>query len=253
MKKTFLLIIIFLFSFQKLLNAVDFGNYLAGESANAKKENKLAINYFKNAIDLDNLDTEYSKDVAKKLCNLYLLEGEINNCISIGRKIEKNLTSKTIESTNILMALIIGDIKDKNLGSAMNRIKKIRKSSYERFSVPIIEAWLISENDNNLKKAKDKLNELEQDLIVDGLRNLNLALILEYFDKNDDALIYYQKSINSFVQPSYRLVQISANAFERNRDFKKSKDIYIKFLNNSNDYLLIEEELKRIEKKKITR
>ena len=48
MKKTFLLIIIFLFSFQKLLNAVDFGNYLAGESANAKKNAlKEALQYYK--------------------------------------------------------------------------------------------------------------------------------------------------------------------------------------------------------------
>ena len=103
----------------------------------------------------------------------------------------------------------------------------------------------------NLNKAKKKLDELEKDYVIKGLRNLNLALLHDFFNKNDEALIYYQKSINAFTQPSYRLVEISANAFERNGNFEKAKDIYTKFLSNSNDNLLIENSLKRIEKKKV--
>jgi tetratricopeptide (TPR) repeat protein len=46
-------------------------------------------------------------------------------------------------------------------------------------------------------------------------------------------------------------VEILANAFERNGDFEKAKDIYIKFSSKSNDNFLIEKSLKRIEKKKV--
>ena len=251
MKKYFIIIFFLFFYFQKSLLAIDFGNYLAGESALINKDNKEAIHYFENAINLNKLDTKYGHDIAEKLCTLYLLEGDINNCILLGKKIEKNITSNSIEGTNILMALVIGDIQKKNINSALNRLKKIKKTSYERFSVPIIEAWLIVQEKKNLNKAKKKLDELEKDYVINGLRNLNLALLHEFFNKNDEALIYYQKSINAFTQPSYRLVEISANAFERNGNFEKAKDIYTKFLSNSNDNLLIENSLKRIEKKKV--
>ena len=251
MNKFFIIIFFFFFYFHKPLLAIDSGNYLAGESALSNKDNKAAIYYFKNALGLNKIDTEIRQNIAKKLCNLYLLEGDINSCILIGKKIERNLSSDSIENTNILMALIIDDIKKKNFSSAFDRLKKIKKSSYERFSVPIIESWLIVENKKDLNKAKKKLEELEKDFAINGLRNLNLALIHDFFNKNDEALIYYQKSLNSFTQPSYRLTEISANAFERNGNFEKARDIYIKFLSDSKDNLLIEKSIKRIEKKEV--
>jgi len=253
MKKYFIIIFFLFFYFQKSLLAIDSGNYLAGESAFNNKDNKTAIYYFKNAIDLNKLDTEFGQNITKKLCVLYLLEGEIDKCILIGKKIEKNLTSDSIENTNILMALIVGDIKRKKFNSALNRLKKINKSSFERFSVPIIEAWIIAGEERNLNKAKQKLDELKKDYAVNtySLRNLNLALIYDFFNKNDKALIYYQKSINDFTKPSYRLVEILSNAYERNGDFEKAKDIYTKFLSNHQDNLLVEKSLKRIEKKAV--
>ena len=114
MNKFFIIIFLFL-NFQKSLLAIDFGNYLAGESALNNKDNKAAIYYFKNVIDLNKPDTEFGQDVARKLCVLYLLEGEIDKCILLGKKIEKNLTSDSITNTNILMALIVGDIKKKKI------------------------------------------------------------------------------------------------------------------------------------------
>ena len=140
--------------------AIDFGNYLAGESALINEDNKKAIYHFKKAIDLNQLDTKFDQDIAEKLCNLYLLEGDIENCILLGKKIEKEISSKNIDSANILMALVVSDIKEKKINSALNRLKKIEKSSYERFSVPIIEAWLIALEKKNLQKAKKKLNDL---------------------------------------------------------------------------------------------
>ena len=253
MNKFFIIIFFFFFYFHKSLLAIDSGNYLAGESAFNNKDNKTAIYYFKNAIDLNKLDTEFGQSIAKKLCVLYLLEGEIDKCILIGKKIEKNLTSISIEDTNILMALIVGDIKGKKFNSALKRLKKIKKNSYERFLVPIIEAWIIAGEERNLNKAKEKLDELKKDYAVNihSLRNLNLALIYDLFNKNDKALIYYQKSINDFSKPSYRLVEILSNAYERNGNFEKAKDIYTKFLSNHHDYLLVEKSLKRIEKKAV--
>ena len=259
MKKLLFLIFLF-FVFSKSLFALDFGNYLAGESAYNKKNNKAAIYFFEKAIEADKInfknksnifETEYGFDIAVKLCSLYLLEGDIEKCINLGNKIQNNITSDRIENTNILMALVVGDIKNKKYSSALKKLKKIKKSSYERFSVPIIEAWLIAVEKKNLTKAKQKLDELDKDLVINGLRNLNLALIHDLFDKNEEALIYYQKSINSFTEPSYRLAEISANAFERNSNFEKAKEIYLKFRLSSQDDLLIQSSLDRINQKEI--
>ena len=247
-KRNFILILFFIFFLNKSLFAINYGAYLAGESALKNKENKIAISNFENAINSNEFKTNYGQEISEKLCILYLLEGRITDCILLAKKIEKNISSDSIEAQNILMVLVIGDIKKKNFSGALSRLKKIKKSSYERFSVPIIEAWLISENQKNLRMAKNKLDELEKDLAVNGLRYVNLALIHERFEKYDEALIYYQKSLNAFAQPSYRLVELSVNAFARKGDFEKAKDIYKKFLKGSNDYLLVEKGIEEVER-----
>ena len=110
MNKFFTIIFFLFFCFPKTLLAIDSGNYLAGESAFNNKDNKAAIYYFENALDLNKIDKEIGHNIAVKLCTLYLLEGEIDKCILLGKKIEKNLTSNSIENTNILITLIVGDI-----------------------------------------------------------------------------------------------------------------------------------------------
>ena len=134
MKKFLIIIFIFLFYFNKPVLAIDFGSYLAGESALINKDNQSAIYHFKNAINSKELKTEYGIDIAKKLCNLYLLEGEIDDCVLLGKKIENQINSEDFDSANILMALVVSDIKEKKINSALTRLKKIQKSSYERFS-----------------------------------------------------------------------------------------------------------------------
>ena len=250
MKNFFILITsIFLF-YQKSLFAMDYGNYLAGESAMLKKDNLSAIKYFEDAIDINNLDTKYGRELAEKLCSLYLLEGQINKCISFEKSLENKIDTETIQGTNILMALVVGDIKNRNFDSALERLGRMKKSSYERFSVPIIEAWLIAVGKKDYKNAKKKLTELDNDTVVNGLRYLNSALIDEVFDKKDESIKNYQKSLNSFARPSFRLVEITANAFERNGELNKAKDLFTKFYKDSNDYLLVEKSLNEIGNKK---
>ena len=111
MKKLFIIIFFIFFYSNKSLLAIDFGNYLAGESALINEDNKKAIYHFKKAIDLNQLDTKFDQDIAEKLCNLYLLEGDIENCILLGKKIEKNLTSDSIENTNILCKILYAKMR----------------------------------------------------------------------------------------------------------------------------------------------
>ncbi len=251
MKFFFILISYIFFTSCNFLIALDYGNYLAGESAYNNKHNKEAIIYFEKVLDVNNINSFHDQDVAQKLCTLYLLEGNIKDCISLGKKIEDKLNFDDLDSINILMTLIVSDIKEKKFKSALSKLKKIKKSSYERFSVPIIESWLIAEETKNLKKSNDKLNELEQDLVINGLRYLNQALLHEHFNKKNKALEYYNKALNSYEKPSYRTVKIAANAFERNSDFDKAKETYLKFIDNSEDTLLIENDLNRIKKKEL--
>ena len=251
MKFFFILFSFFFLNFCNFLIALDYGNYLAGESAYKNANNQKAILHFEKVLDLKNIDRPYVQDVVHKLCTLYLMEGNITDCISLGKKIENKLNFDDLDSINILMSLVVSDIKEKKFKSALSRLKKVKKSSYERFSVPIIESWLIAEETQNLKKSNDKLNELEQDLVINGLRYLNQGLLHEHFNEKNKALEYYKKSLNSYEKPSYRTVKIAANAFERNGDFDKAKEIYLSFISNPEDNLLIKNDLDRIEGKKL--
>ena len=95
--------------------SIDFGSYLAGESAYVNKDNKAAIYHFNKALNLNEINTEYGRDIAEKLCSLYLLEGKIEECVLLAERIERDLESESIDSTNIRMALVVSDIKKKKI------------------------------------------------------------------------------------------------------------------------------------------
>ena len=100
--KKILILFFFVFScFNKPLLSIDFGSYLAGESAYVNKDNKAAIYHFNKALNLNEINTEYGRDIAEKLCSLYLLEGKIEECVLLAERIERDLESESIDSTNI--------------------------------------------------------------------------------------------------------------------------------------------------------
>ena len=248
MKFRFLLFFLLSFFFENISLSLDSGNYLAGRYALSKKDYDSAINFFEKAIDINNINKEDHKedlDVKKELCTLYLLKNKINKCVLIGKKIEKYLFE---ESTLIFLALIVDDIKNKNLNSALERTKKIKRDSYERFSIPIIRAWITAAEKKNYKKSIEIINELEKDFAINGLRYLHIALINEYFKKYEEANIFYEKSINSFDSPSFRLIQLAGNSFERTGQKEKAKKLYLKFIKDTNDELLISNEINRLKK-----
>ena len=144
MKFKFLIFFLLLFFFQNISSAIDYGNYLAGRYALSKKDYEEAIIFLEQASDINNIhekSKEYDLDIQKELCNLYLLTGKINKCVSIAQKIQKHLSETP---TMILLTLIMNDIKKRNFNSALEKTKKVKKDSYERFSIPIINAWLIA-------------------------------------------------------------------------------------------------------------
>ena len=146
-KNLFIFIIIFFSLNLTSSKGIDSGSYLAGKYAQSQKNYSVAINFFEKAIDLNKLEEKINLDLAKELCNLYLLEGKIEKCVVLGKQVESYLTS---ESSMILLALIIDDIKKNNLDSALDRLERVKQDSYERFSVPIIKSWLIATKSKNL-------------------------------------------------------------------------------------------------------
>ena len=247
MKLRFLIFFLLLFNLNISL-AVDPGNYLAGRYALSNKDYDAAINFFERSIDINKIDPEKQKDdfdVSKELCTLYLLKGQINKCVFIAKKIEDYLKN---ESAEILLALTVYDIKNRNFDSALEKIKKIKKDSYERYSIPIIEAWLIATEKKNYKKSIETINELEKDFAINGLRYLHIALINDYFEKYEEASIFYEKSIKSYISPSFRLVQLVGNYYERMGKKEKAKKLYLKFIESDNDEILISNEINRLDK-----
>ena len=83
------------------------------------------------------------------------------------------------------------------------------------------------------------------------MKFLHLALINEFFEKTDEASILYQKSIDAFEEPSFRLIQLAGNAFERFGEIEKAKDLYKTYSKDSNQSLLISDELKRLNANKV--
>ena len=246
MRSTFLLFFFLLF-FTNISLAVNSGNYLAGRYALLNKDYNAAINFFEKSLDINKINNKNDNgnlEIAKELCTLYLLTNKINKCVSIGIKIEEHLDT---DSSPIFLALIIDDIKNKNFNSALKRTNKIKRDFYERFSIPIIKAWILAIHKKNYKKSIEAINDLEKDFAIDGLRYTHIALINEYFEKYEEANIFYEKSINSYESPSFRLVQLAGNSFERAGKKEKAKKLYLKFSKDENDEFLISKEGKSID------
>ena len=67
-------------------------------------------------------------------------------------------------------------------------------------------------------------------------------------EKYEEANIFYEKSINSFDSPSFRIIQLAGNSFERTGQKEKAKKLYLKFIKDTNDELLISNEINRLKK-----
>ena len=62
---------------------------MAAKHALSNKDNSVAIFFFEKSLDINKVDEKPNQEIAKELCILYLLEGYIEKCVSIGKKIEK--------------------------------------------------------------------------------------------------------------------------------------------------------------------
>jgi tetratricopeptide (TPR) repeat protein len=197
-----------------------YGSFLAGMHAQAIRDFDSASDFLSRvlATDPDNVDLLQAAFVAMAS------EGRLAEAAGVGRRLEAQNAGSDIVS----LVLALQDVKAGKTKQAAERAAKLSTSGVNRFTVPLVRAWIDLEDDN-LKDALTTLAPLADVKGVDTLYSVHVGLLNEIGKQPDAAQKSYEQTTDAADRLSFRVVEIVGNFYQRHKQADKAKALYTKF------------------------
>jgi tetratricopeptide (TPR) repeat protein len=197
-----------------------FGSFLAGMHAQAIRDFGSASDFLSRvlAADPDNVDLLQAAFVAMAS------EGRLGEAAGVGRRLEAHDAGSDV--VNLVLAL--QDLKAGKTKQAAERAAKLSTSGVNRFTVPLVRAWIDLEDDN-LDTALKTMAPLADVKGVDTLYNVHVGLLNEIGKQPDAAGKAYEQTTAAADRLSFRVVEIIGNFYERHKQADKAKALYTQF------------------------
>jgi tetratricopeptide (TPR) repeat protein len=196
------------------------GSYLAAQQAQQDHDYKNAARFLDQALasDADNLE------LTRRTFVLRLSEGQIADAVPLARRLRDLGGSFGLP----VLVLLTEDIRTGNFEDAARLAAAIPKEGAERFATPLLTAWIEVGRQHvpAALKALDQMGDLHG---LEPLRDLHVALIDDYADRVDAAAAAYKKLIADQKEPTWRLVEVAGNFFERHGRSDEARDLYERY------------------------
>jgi len=94
--------------------------------------------------------------------------------------------------------------------------------------MPLLDAWIAlgRQNPDAAQKALDQIGSLRG---LEQLRDLHLALIDDYADRVEEAASVYKRLVTDASQPTWRVIEVAGNFFERHGDSAEARRLYERY------------------------
>ncbi|HUB95915.1 MAG TPA: tetratricopeptide repeat protein, partial [Stellaceae bacterium] len=200
------------------------GSYLAARHAQEVHDYSSAAGFMEKAL----ADDPGNLDLVRRTFSLRVSEGKVAEAVPLAQRIVG------LDGNNGLAAtvLLVEDIKAGHYDAALQRTKALPPEGAQRFAIPLLAAWM----DAALGRPADAHQVLAQmgDLKgLDPLRELHTALIADYVNDVPAAQTAYEKLISGEAQPTFRVVELAGNFFERHGMADRAKALYARFASES--------------------
>jgi tetratricopeptide (TPR) repeat protein len=195
------------------------GSYLAARHAQEAHDYADAATFLERALAAD----PGNEDLIRRTFVLRLTEGRIADAVPLARRIVD------IEGRSGLAGLVLveQEIKQGDDAGAIRDAAAMPREGAQRYAVPLLLAWAeigLKEPAPALQ-ALDAMGELGA---LQPLRDLHAALIADYLDRIDDADAAYGKLVGGDNRPTWRVVELAGNFYERHGRSAEAGRIYNK-------------------------
>ncbi len=203
-----------------------YGNYLAGRVALLRQDYNNAAKYHVKAFE-KGLENE---DVLNKTYMILTATGHIDKAENFADKARKNGSDDVF--IDVIKAITL--FKKGEYRFARENINKVKEKPYTSFINPLFNAWTYA-GEGNYFQAMNEIKVLSENLDTQTVYNVHAGLISEYFDKNKEAEIFYNKIISDkATDVSFRVLQIMSNFFVRMGKKDKANELVSKYYGSSN-------------------
>ena len=199
------------------LNPSPLGHYLAGLHAQAERDLDAAASFMAFALADD-------PDSVELLRNTYLLmasEGRMDEAARLARELEV----RRADASTAGLTLALAALKAGNLEEADARLAALPADGLSKFVVPLLRAWLVLERED-VDAALAALSPLGEIEGFAPLYHLHVGLLNEQGGRPDVAGVHYKTALDKADRPSFRLVEVLANFYQRRGRIEDARTLY---------------------------
>ncbi|HUK59817.1 MAG TPA: tetratricopeptide repeat protein [Stellaceae bacterium] len=213
------------------------GNYLAANHAQQVHDYVAAARFVERALANDPENFE----LVRRAFVLRLSEGRVDDALPLARRIVDLDGNRGLAA----VTLLIEDIKAGNLDGAAGRAKTLTRDGAQRYAVPLLLAW-VEAGRHRPAQAVQALDEMGPLRGLEPLRNLHEGLLADFNDRTAEAQQDFDKLVAAEQQPTYRIVQVAGNFYERRGRPDAAKHLYENFTTDDDETGVAKSGLARI-------
>jgi tetratricopeptide (TPR) repeat protein len=197
------------------------GSYLAARHAQQVHDYSSAAQLMEKAL----ADDPSNLDLVRRTFTLRVSDGHVAEAVPLAQRIVG------LEGNNGLAAtvLLIEDIKAGHYDAAMKRAQTLSHEGAQRLAVPLLTAWMDAAL-GHPAEARQALVQMGDLKGFEPLRELHTALIADYGDQVEDAQKAYEALLSAEAQPTFRVIEVAGNFYERHGLADKARALYTRFL-----------------------
>jgi len=213
------------------------GNYLAAGHAQEVHDYAAAARFVERALasDPDNFE------LVRRAFVLRLSEGHVDEAVPLARRIVDLDGNRGLAA----IVLLLEDMKAGNFNAAAERAKTLSRDGAQRYAVPLLLAW-IDAGRKQAVPARQALDEMGALRGLEPLRELHQGLIADFTDNSDEAQQDFDKLVAAEPQPTFRIIQVVGNFYERHERVEDAKRLYQSFTDDDDETRIAEAGLARI-------
>ncbi len=196
------------------------GNYLAARHAQQDHDYAAAAGMRERAL----ADDPGNFDLVRRAFVLRVSEGDAAGAVPLARRIVAHDGNAGLAA----VVLVVEDIKSGDFDAAAKRLQGLAPEGAQRFAVPLLGAWI----EAALKHpgpAQQSLQQLTSPRGLEPLRDLHLGLVADFEGQDDAALEAYRKLLAEETQPTWHVVEVVGNYYERHGMTAEARALYTRY------------------------
>ena len=197
------------------------GNYLAGVIAGNQQDFGRASDFLLEALD----DEPGHPELIINAFVMLVADGRIELASELAPQVIEVVPQHTIAS----LVLSVQAFGRGELQAADVQLENLPQRGAASLLSPLARGWVAVE-DGDLEAMAERLKPLEENPGLKGVVHIHKALMLDVAGAEDEAAAEYEAALEAAQNPTFRLLRLAGNFFERSGARERALELYLGFL-----------------------